>query len=231
MTRFRSGLIGLAVGLIFSCSILGHAQDSNTLSPPLEVLKLKWEKQVRLPRNFDPSIIPTGPAFNDPSRSISNTPMTASNGAGTGTPAARTAGSNSSAFPATPGRLPVYYVYSLKIRNDAEKQIEGIAWDYLFLDPNTGAELARHQFLSYAKTPPLHSATLQAQNRTPPIRAVRASAEKQAQTRPIERAEIQCVLFTDDTVWRNRYGRKGTCEFLKNSEIILKQKRTNARRG
>src|SRR5581483_2302430 len=113
MTRFRSGLIGLAVGLIFSCSILGHAQDSNTLSPPLEVLKLKWEKQVRLPRNFDPSIIPTGTAFNDPSRSISNTPMTASNGAGTGTPAARTAGSNSSAFPATPGRLPVYYVYSL----------------------------------------------------------------------------------------------------------------------
>src|SRR5581483_6611256 len=108
----------------------------------------------------------TGTAFNDPSRSISNTPMTASNGAGTGTPAARTAGSNSSAFPATPGRLPVYYVYSLKIRNDAEKQIEGIAWDYLFLDPNTGAELARHQFLSYAKTPPLHSATLQAQNRT-----------------------------------------------------------------
>src|SRR5581483_2715244 len=164
-------------------------------------------------------------------RSLSNTPMTASNGAGTGTPAARTAGSNSSAFPATPGRLPVYYVYSLKIRNDAEKQIEGIAWDYLFLDPNTGAELARHQFLSYAKTPPLHSATLQAQNRTPPIRVVRASAEKQAQTRPIERAEIQCVLFTDDTVWRNRYGRKGTCEFLKNSEIILKQKRTNARRG
>jgi hypothetical protein len=191
---------------------------------------LKWEKQVRLPRNFDPSIIPTGNTFNDPSRSVTTTSAgTAATGAGAGTPAARTAGSNSTPFPATPGRLPVYYVYSLKFRNDAEKEIEGIAWDYLFLDPNTGAELARHQFLSYAKTPPSHAVTLQAQNRTPPIRVVRANADQKTRTRPIERAEIQCVLFTDDTVWRNQFGRKGTCEFLKNNETVLKQKRGNAR--
>ncbi len=231
MKRFLSGLIGISFAALISSSVICNAQDSsNTLSPPLEVLKLKWEKQVRLPRNFDPSIIPTGTTFNDPGRSVTMTSAgTAAAGAGTGTPPARTAGSNSTPFPATPGRLPVYYVYSLKIRNDAEKQIEGIAWDYLFLDPNTGAELARHQFLSYAKTPASHAVTLQAQTRTPPIRIVRANTDQKTRTRPIERADIQCVLFTDDTVWRNRFGRKGTCEFLKNNESVLKQKRGNAR--
>jgi len=223
----------LSLALLMCAAVAGasKAQDTNTtMSPPLEVLKLKWEKQVRLPRNFDPSIIPTGTTFNDPGSRVTTTSAgTAATGAGSGTPAARTAGSNSTSFPATPGRLPVYYVYSLKMRNDAEKEIEAIAWDYLFLDPNNGAELARHQFLSYVKTEPLHSATLQAQMRTPPVRILRATGQT-ARTRPIERAEIQCVLFTDDTVWRNRFGRKGTCEFLKNSETVLKQKRGNTQR-
>jgi len=220
----------LSLTLLMCAAFAGvsKAQDSNTtLSPPLEVLKLKWEKQVRLPRNFDPSIITTGTTFSDPAaRTIPTNPADATRAATSARSAA--AGSNNS-FPATPAGMPVYYVYLLKMRNDAEKEIEGIAWDYLFLDPNTGAELARHQFLSYVKTGHLHAATLQAQTRTPPIRILRATGQK-AQPRPIERAEIQCILYTDDTVWRNRFGRQGTCEFLKNSETVLKQKRSNSQR-
>jgi hypothetical protein len=215
---------------LFICSAVTavcHAQESNTLSPPLEVLKLKWEKQVRLPRNFDPSITPTGGTFNDPAaKTIPTNPADAVRAA---TSAQSAAQASNSAFPATPARLPVYYVYSLKMRNDADREIGAVAWDYLFLDPNTGAELARHQFLSYVKTEPSRTVTLQAQNRTPPIRILRA-ANNGKHTRPIERVEIQCVLFADDTVWRNRFGRKGTCELLKNSETALKQKRSNAQR-
>ncbi len=204
-------------------------EQTNVLSPPIEVLKLKWEKEVRLPRNFDPSVISTGRTFSDPAASTLGTVPNAIDATRAATAAQSAASVSNNSFPTTPARLPLFYVYSLKLRNDADKEIEAVAWDYLFLDPNTGAELARHQFLSYVKTEPLRTVTLQAQNRTPPIRILRA-ANNGKHTRPIERAEIQCVLFTNDTVWRNRFGRKGTCEFLKNNETILREKRGNAQR-
>src|SRR5438552_17131300 len=51
-------------------SCLAQAQTQNP-APSIEILKLKWERQVRLPRNFDPSVIPAGGAFSDPARSTS----------------------------------------------------------------------------------------------------------------------------------------------------------------
>ncbi len=217
-------------GILFLCLIAAatsFAQGNPEASaPPIEILRLKWEKEVRLPRNFDPSVIPTGGTFGDPATRVSTTsPGSATTGAGSGTPAARTAGSNALTFPPTPGRLPVFYVYSVRIRNLSDKQIEGIAWDYVFIDPNGGAELGRHQFLSYIKAPPNKAVTLKGQISTPPIRIVQASsAARQKHTSLIERAAIQCVLFEDETVWRNPAGRKGVCEFLKNSETLIKQK-------
>jgi hypothetical protein len=214
---------------VLFCCLLGTAEtclaQGNSDAPPIDVLKLKWEKDVRLPRSFDPSTIPTGGTFSDPgTRVSSSSPGTAASGAGSGTPAARTVGSNSATFPPTPARLPVFYVYSMRIRNSAEKEIEAIAWDYLFLDPDSGLELGRHQFLSYLKTAPNGTVTLKGQVRTPPVRIVRASNSEGPRARPLERAAIQCVLFADTTVWRNPSGRKGVCELLKNRETLLKQK-------
>ena len=192
----------------------------------VEILKLHWEKQIRLPRNFDPSVIPTGGAFSDPaSRSSVSTASTDSK---TNTSSARNMATSSSdiGFPATPGRLPVFCVYSMKVRNTGSKVIEGIAWDYLFIDPNSNTELGRHQFVSYAKVPRDKTVTLQGQLRSPPIRVVRTS-ESSKNTRPkfIERAVIQCVLYADDTAWRNPGGRDSVCEFLKNEKALLKRKR------
>ena len=197
-------------------------------APPIEMLKLKWEKQVRLPRNFDPSVIPTGGTFSDPASRTSTGP-TATNPADAvrAATSARSAaaGSNPAAFPATPGRLPVSYVYSMKFRNLGNKEIEGIAWDYVFIDPNGGPELGRHQFLSYVKTEPNKVVTLKGQMRSPPLSIVSASATDK-QLKPIERASIQCVWFADETFWRNPTGRKGVCEFLKSKGSLLKQKRS-----
>src|SRR6267378_4119898 len=46
-------------------ALFGQGHNS-AAAPNIEILKLHWEKQVRLPRNFDPSIIPTGTSFYDP---------------------------------------------------------------------------------------------------------------------------------------------------------------------
>jgi hypothetical protein len=179
---------------------------------------------VRLPRNFDPSIIPTDGAFSDPASKTSVVTATTDSKASTSN-ARNTPTTSDIGFPATPARLPVFYVYSMKVKNTGSKVIDGIAWDYLFIDPNSNAELGRHQFVSYARISTEKTVTLQGQVRSSPIRVVR-TAESSNNPRPkfIERAVIQCVLYADDTAWQNLRTREGVCEFLKNEKALLKRK-------
>jgi hypothetical protein len=215
----------LLVFLLPAGAALGQSSQS-VAAPNIEILKLKWYREVRLPRNFDPAIIPTGNTFSDPATRSSAPTTTAAADAprGGGAIGNRASPSNPNiTFPATPGRLPVFYVYSLKIRNVGPKVIEGLAWDYLLIDQDGKAELGRHQFLSYAKAPTNKSIELRGQLRSPPVRVVRASGQK-TQPRFIEKAVIECVLYADDTVWRNPHARDGVCEFLKESKPVKKQK-------
>src|SRR5437867_3908030 len=108
-----------------TAALLGQ-ETQNAAAPNIEILKIHWEKQVRFPSNFDPSIIPTGNSFNDPA---SMTPVNTSN-TETKTPNPQRSVLGNF-FPSIPGRLPVYYLYSLRIKNTG-KQIQGVAWDYLF---------------------------------------------------------------------------------------------------
>ena len=214
----------VSASLVAICAVSG--QEPQSPKPTIEIIKLHWEKQVRLPRNFDPSVISTGGTFNDPaSRTSTAAPSSAIDATRVATRAQSAAAGASDAFPATPGRLPVFYVYSMKLRNVGPKSIEGLAWDYLFIDPGTNAERGKHQFLSYAKIPTDKSATLKAQLRSPPIRVVRtADSAKSKPRKLIERSVIQCVLYADDTVWKNPNARPGVCELLKNNKALMKQR-------
>jgi len=117
------------------------------------------------------------------------------------------------------------YVYSLRIKNAGPKAIEGIAWDYLFIDPNLNVELGRHQFLSYTAVPSNKSVKLQGQLRSPPTRVVRTSdSGRNTEPKFTERGVIECVLYADDTVWKNPRAREGLCEFLKSERDIVKRK-------
>ncbi len=221
--------------LLFVCltaagASFGQESLSAVAPPNIEILKLHWDREVRLPRNFDPSVIPTGSTFSDPASRSSGPTNTASVDAtrGGGPVGNRPSTSNpGNTCPATPGRLPVFYVYSLKIRNVGPKVIEGVAWDYLLIDPNSNTELGRHQFLSYVKAPTNKRLELRGQLRSPPVRVVPASGQK-THPRFIERAVIECVLYADNTVWRNPHARDGVCEFLKDSKPVKKQKHRDA---
>jgi hypothetical protein len=214
----------------FTAAGASIAQESlSAVAPPnIEILKLHSDREVRLPRNFDPAVIPTGNTFSDPATRSSAPTTTAAADAPRGSGAIGNRASPSPAnpnvtFPATPGQLPIFYVYSLKIRNVGPKVIEGLAWDYLLIDQNSKAELGRHQFLSYAKAPTNKSIQLRGQLRSSPVRVVAASGQK---TRPrfIEKAVIECVLYADDTVWRNPHASDGVCESLKENKPVKKQK-------
>ena len=217
--------------MLFICSAAAatsFAQENLAgLAPPIEVLKLKWEREVRLPRNFDPSIIPANGAFNDPSsRTSATAPTSPLDATRVATARVAAASSSSSEFPATPGRLPVFYVYSMKVRNAGARTIEGIAWDYLFIDPSSNKELGSHHFLSYEKLSPDKTVNFRGQLRSPPTRVVQASNSRTNQhPKFVERAVIQCVLYSDDTMWRSVQAREGVCDLLKSSKARLKQKR------
>jgi len=113
----------------------------------------------------------------------------------------------------------------MKIKNVDSRTIEGLAWDYLFIDPSNNAELGTHQFLSYAKVPTDKYGTLKAQLRSPPIRVVRSpNSTKNTQPKLIEKSVVQCILYADDTVWENPQARNGVCQLLKDNKALIKRR-------
>jgi hypothetical protein len=220
--RFRSGAKTWAVLFfcLFPCAGAFAQTETKQPSSSIEILKLSWEKQVRLPRNFDPSVIPTGAVFSSmESRTV--VPGSTEAPIGVGEEARREAARRSAElgpvdiFPNTPSSMPIFYMYSLKIRNVGPKMFQAVAWDYVFIDATTKAVLGNHQLLSYAIAKPEHIVTFQAWQRTGPITVVQVqAAAKDKGPKFLERAVIQCVLFDDGTTWKNPAGRDGVCDLL-----------------
>src|SRR2546429_7168509 len=147
-SRHQSRFISLSCSLLFLGLIPAGAsfgqEAQSAAAPNIEILKLHWEKQIRLPRNFDPSVIPANGSFVDPaSRTSAAAPTSALDATRVATQARSAAAEGSDEFPSTPRRLPIFYNYSLKVRNLGLKVIDGIAWDYLFIDPRSRAEVSR----------------------------------------------------------------------------------------
>jgi hypothetical protein len=203
------------------------AQNNSSTQPGIEIVKLQYEKQVRFPRNFDPSVIPTGPGFSDPAARTSSAPTNAQDATRAASSAQSSAAlRNSTDFPATPRRLPTFYVYSMRIKNTGTKTIEGISWEYIFSDPTSGAELGRHQFRSYEKVRANKIGDLHIETRAAPIRIVQASNSKSV--KPTEKSLIQCVVYSDDTTWRNPNAPIDACTKLITGREFQKQLRNRA---
>ena len=186
-----------------------HAQTS---ASNLQILKLKWAKQMRLPSDFDPAGSSTG-SINDPTRS--------SSGGGGGASRAGAA-DQGLAPPAPPSRVSFVYLYSMKVKNLGPKPVEAVAWDYLFLDPTSHAVVARHQFLSFEKVQPDKTVTFEVPQRTPPTRQPKTEekgSDKQAKLE--EQAVIQCVLYEDESTWRNSNTPESVCDLLKKGKSNL----------
>ncbi len=217
-------LFAFSVCVMSGCVTI-HAQDNPAIGSGIEVIKLRYEKQVRFPRNFDPSVIPTGPGFNDPTgRTSSTAPTNPQDATRAATSAQSSAALRSNTeFPETPRRLPTFYVYSMRIKNTGTKTIEGVFWEYVFNDPTNGAELGRHQFQSYEKVAANKFANFRSELRSPAIRVVSASNQKNL--KPIEKSIIQCVLYSDDTTWRNPNAPFDACTKLITGRERFRQRR------
>jgi hypothetical protein len=215
--------------LITAGTSLAQETTGLSASSDIEILQLSWKKEVRLPRNFDPSVIPTNGSFVDPvAKSAPTTGSTATRGIDPGrgvvNPTGTSPSSTDTTFPQSPARLPVFYVYRLVVRNIGSKAIDGVAWDYLFIDPKTNVPLARHPFMSYERVPANQnkSVTLREQLRSPPVRVI--TSGQPTGSKLTQKAVIECVLYADNSVWRNPNGRPDSCELLRSGKPGTKRK-------
>jgi hypothetical protein len=213
-------LVSAIIGLVAGAKCFPQNEGSK---PPLpfEILKLKWEKQARLPDSFDPSNGGAAGSINDSATS------SRSSGGGGGSSGGGGGSTTQGLQASAPSRVFFMYVYSMKIRNTGSKEIEGVAWDYLFLDPSTSAEVGRHQFLSFEKVEPNKTATFQSQQRSGPVRVVRSqSVDTNKHEKLLEKSVIQCVLYDDGTTWRNEAASPDICNLLKKGKSGLSHKRS-----
>jgi hypothetical protein len=88
------------------------------------------------------------------------------------------------------------YVYRVKVQNHSIKIITAIVWDYVFVDPETNAELARHTFYSESKLSPGKTKTLVAVSPKPPTRVISAGLLYRKASDPyLERVEMRSVVY------------------------------------
>jgi len=94
------------------------------------------------------------------------------------------------------------FAYKLTLRNLGLKTLSIVEWEYIFMDPETRAEVGRHQFLSEGKISPGERKTLVAYSTSPPARvmSVRMLARPEAE-RFSEKVTITRVTYKDGSVW------------------------------
>ena len=93
------------------------------------------------------------------------------------------------------------FVYRVRIRSYAAKVITAVVWDYVFIDPETNAELARHAFYSEEKLSPGKTKLLVATSPRPPTRVISAKMLYRNASDPyIERVEIKAIVLVDSSL-------------------------------
>jgi hypothetical protein len=97
------------------------------------------------------------------------------------------------------------FVYMVRIRNSGPKIIKAILWDYVFVDSQTGIELARHTFFSETELSPGKVKTLVATSTRPPTRviSVRMLIDNDSGTYG-EQIAIKRIIYADGSVWEAR---------------------------
>ncbi len=94
------------------------------------------------------------------------------------------------------------YKYRVTVRNDGTKTVKSIDWDYIFLDPTTQHEVARHQFTSDETIKPAKIKEISVLYSSAPVRTI--SAKMLAGKEPLpytEQVAIARILYVDGSVW------------------------------
>ncbi|HEY0384846.1 MAG TPA: hypothetical protein VGC64_02490 [Pyrinomonadaceae bacterium] len=94
------------------------------------------------------------------------------------------------------------YRYKVTIKNTGAKTIKSIDWDYVFFDPATHQESARHQFTSDEKIAPGREKDLSVMILSPPVSTVSAGVlGSKGRLALDEQVMIINIRYADGSVW------------------------------
>lgn len=95
------------------------------------------------------------------------------------------------------------YKYKVTLRNDGVKVIKSIDWDYLFIDPNTQQELARHQFTSDETIKPGKTKEVSVLYFLSPVKTVNAALLTKKEPMPFsEQVVVARIQYSDGSSWQ-----------------------------
>jgi hypothetical protein len=105
---------------------------------------------------------------------------------------------------ARPPKPPRYvFQYKLTLRNNGDRVVREIDWDYVFLDAATGQELSRREFTAIERIAPGKRKELAFLISSPPTHKISAHAlDKRERDGLVEQVVLMRVLYDDGTVWR-----------------------------
>ena len=94
------------------------------------------------------------------------------------------------------------FVYRVRLRNEGQKTIRAVEWEYIFIDRATQREVARHHFQSEEKVRPGKRKTLVEYSTSPPTKIISVGMLSHPESdRFIEKVMIKGVRYEDGSVW------------------------------
>jgi hypothetical protein len=178
------------------------AQDStnNSAPPSMEILNKSWHREViNTKLNSDPfrvndqtrdmQISQKQPSDYNPKRPDAQRAVQPK------TPSSKGPSSGS-------GRRIEAYFYRTKVKNNSDKTIRAIAWEYVFITPDTKTEISRFQCSSKIKINPGKSSDLIMRASVPPSNVLDVTKLDKGAEQFIERIIISRIEYDDGSVWQ-----------------------------
>lgn len=105
---------------------------------------------------------------------------------------------------ARPPAPPRYvFHYKVSVKNNTDKTIKSIDWDYVFFSANTQSEAGRLEFTSEEKIGPGKSKEINVMARKPPAKTISVYALDKRERQGLDgEIVIVRVEYTDGTVWQ-----------------------------
>ena len=196
--------------LIFLPAVTTSAQTSPSESDPpdVAVLQKSWRSEVRYPR-LEAALSNTSSDVFRPNDEHNEAVRAQREAARENT--ARVRQGETVMVKPSPKRLPdpvdnapvTVYVYSMRLRNNGERTIRSIVWEYIFIDPQTLDEVGHHRSAAKVKIGSGKTENLVERSDAPPIGVVDITkAGKDARNRYTERIVIQRIEYADGTFWQ-----------------------------
>jgi len=95
------------------------------------------------------------------------------------------------------------YIYRIKVRNNSDKTITRLYWEYQFIDPDTHELMGTRKIFSDLKLRPGKTHEIKAYSRTQPARIVNVNKlDRKYKDQFSERVIIHRIHYNDGTAWQ-----------------------------